>query len=383
MKARVLCGLDQLDLADAVLRGRRIGLMTNPTGIDRGFHSAINILAEHYRLNALFACEHGVRGDMQAGAEIGAFTDPGTGVPVYSLYGKTRRLTSDMLDAFDVLVFDMQDVGARFYTYLYSLSYAMEACAQAEKSVIVLDRPNPVGGVQVSGTLLDTRFHSFVGEYPLPTRYGLTIGEYALWAKDHLRLKLDLTVVPLSGWQRDMYFSDTGLHWITPSPNCPTPETAIVYGGTCIFEGTNLSEGRGTTLPFQLIGAPYVDCSGLEKRMAALHLPGLHFRRASFTPQFSKWTGETCHGVQMHVTDRIKADPFTGGLMLLEQIRLMHTDAFAFRPPEDGSAIWTIDRLLGTDDYRTGKLDAGGLIQVHQPLIKDFATQKKRYELYP
>lgn len=381
MKARVLTGLDQLGLAEEKLRGRRVGLMTNPTGIDRDFRSAIDILFENYSLSALFACEHGVRGDRQAGASIEPFEDPDTGVMVYSCYGNTRRLTEGMLAAFDVLVFDMQDVGARFYTYLYSLSYAMEACARAGKPVIVLDRPNPVGGERVSGTVLQKKFHSFVGEYELPTRYALTIGEYALWVRDHLRLKLDLTVIPLSGWRREMYQDDTDLPFIAPSPNIPTVGAAVLYGGTCVFEGTNLSEGRGTTLPFELIGAPYVNSRELEKRMAALQLPGLHFRRASFTPQFSKWAGETCHGVQVHVTDRKAADPFGGGLMLLEQIRSLHPDAFEWRQPETGD-IFTIDRLLGTDDYRKGKLDVRGLINAHQPLLDEFTAQKKRFELY-
>ncbi len=382
MKTRVLCGLDQLQSADATLRGRRIGLMTNPTGIDRGFRSAINIIAQQYDLRVLFACEHGVRGNQQAGDHIDSYFDSETQVPVYSLYGRTHHMTQEMLNAFDVFVFDMQDVGARFYTYLYSLSNAMEDCAVAQKRVVVLDRPNPLGGSVVSGTLLDERFHSFVGEYPIPTRYGLTIGEYTLWVKNHLALKLDLSVIPLSGWKRTFLFPDTDLAWIAPSPNCPTPETAFVYHGTCIFEGTNLSEGRGTTLPFQLIGAPYVNGGELERRMKKHPLSGLHFRSASFIPQFSKWQGQVCHGVQVHVIDTAQADPFAGGLMLMEEIRNLHPDAFAFRPPEDNTGVGSIDRLLGTDAYRLGKKDAQGLIDDHRPLIREFEAEKKQFELY-
>ncbi len=382
MKAKVHCGLDQLQAADAVLRGRRLGLMTNPTGIDRGFRSAIDIIAQRYDLRALFACEHGVRGNQQAGDSIESFLDPETGVPVFSLYGKTHHMTHEMLDAFDVFVFDMQDVGARFYTYLYSLSYALEDCAKAQKRAVVLDRPNPLGGSVVSGTLLNERFHSFVGEYAIPTRYGLTIGEYALWVKNHLTLKLDLSVIPLAGWKRTFLFSDTDLAWVAPSPNCPTPETAFVYHGTCIFEGTNLSEGRGTTLPFQLIGAPYVNSGELERRMEKRHMSGLHFRRASFTPHFSKWAGQVCHGVQMHITDLAQADPFAGGLMLMEEIRNLHPDAFAFRPPEENAGIGSLDRLLGTDAYRLGQKDAQGLIDAHRPLIREFEAEKKQFEMY-
>ena len=269
MKAHVLCGLDRIDLADARLRGRRVGLMTAPTGVDGYLRSGIDILAERYRLTALFACEHGIRGDIQAGEAVETYTDPDTGVPVYSTYGASGRLTAEMLDAFDVLVIDLQDVGARFYTFLYSLSFALEECARAGKSVVVLDRLNPLGGRRVEGTLLDERLRSFVGEYALPTRYGLTIGEFALWAADHLRLKLDLTIVPLQGWERWMYLDDTDTPWVAPSPNCATLQAALVYTGTCVFEGTNLSEGRGTTLPFELIGAPWVDAGRLERRMAA------------------------------------------------------------------------------------------------------------------
>jgi len=195
-------------------------------------------------------------------------------------------------------------------------------------------------------------------------------------------LKLDLTVIPLSGWKREYLFSDTDLAWVAPSPNCPTPETAFVYHGTCIFEGTNLSEGRGTTLPFHLIGAPYINSGELERRMEKHSLEGLHLRQASFTPQFSKWTGETCYGVQMHITDYSVADPFTSGLLLMEEIRNLHPNAFAFRPADTDTGIGSIDRLLGTDAYRLGKMDAQELIVTYLPLIREFKAEKKQFELY-
>ena len=282
MKHKVLCGLDRVGAADGLLKGRRVGLMTNQTGIDSRFRSAIDRIAARYRLTALFAVEHGIRGDAQAGESYETRPDPVTGAPVYAVYGKTRRLTADMLDAFDVLIFDMQDVGARFYTYLYALSFAMEECARAGKPVVVLDRVNPLGGERVEGTVLSTRFASYVGMYPLPTRYGLTIGEYALWVKNRLRLDLDLTVVPLRGWKRAYYLDDLEIPWVAPSPNCATFHAALVYPGCCVFEGVNVSEGRGTTLPFEYIGAPWIDARALEKRMAARALPGLHFRAHLF-----------------------------------------------------------------------------------------------------
>ena len=303
MKKKVFCGLDSLDLAAPLLRGRRVGLMTNQTGIDSQFRSGIDLIHHSYHLTALFAVEHGIRGDVQAGRHFETQPDPSTGVPVYAVYGDTRRLTSEMLDTFDVFCFDMQDVGARFYTYLYALSLAMEECAKAGKSVIVFDRINPLGGLEVEGTVLSPRFSSYVGLYPLPTRYGLTIGEYARWVRHHLKLDLELTVIPLRGWRRSDLGEDLSIPWVAPSPNCPTFHAASVYPGTCVFEGTNVSEGRGTTLPFEYIGAPWISAPALEKRMAAHDLPGLYFRAAYFTPTFSKYAGQPCQGVQVHITD--------------------------------------------------------------------------------
>ena len=382
MKHTVFSGLDRLHTVYDQIKGKRVGLMTNPTGIDRKLRSGIDILNGCCHLAALFSCEHGVRGDAQAGMDIDTYQDPETGVMVYSVYGKSQRLSREMLAAFDVLVFDMQDVGVRFYTYLYSLSYAMEACHEAGKPVIVLDRVNPIGGIRVEGTILNERFHSFVGEYALPSRTGLTIGEYALWVKSHLGLKeLALTVVPLSGWKRSMYLDDTDLPWVAPSPNCPTLNAALAYVGTCLFEGTNLSEGRGTTLPFELIGAPFVDAGTLEKRMAAHALPGLHFRRTSFVPSFSKHEGVLCHGVQVHVLDRETAPVFTGSMLLLEEIRRLHPDCFAWREnSREGS--YPIDKLLGTDAYRLGKLDAMSLKEYYAPQLEAFKKEKKAFEQY-
>jgi uncharacterized protein YbbC (DUF1343 family) len=382
MKHTVLSGLDRLSTVHDLLKGKRIGLMTNPTGITRELKSGIDVLHENYALTALFSCEHGVRGDAQAGVDIDTYQDPETGVMVYSVYGKSQRLSAEMLEAFDVLVFDMQDVGVRFYTYLYSLSYAMEACDKAGKPIVVLDRINPLGGMRVEGTILDERFHSFVGEYALPSRTGLTIGEYALWVKDHLHLTdLSLTVVPLNGWKRSMYLDDTDVPWVAPSPNCATLHAALCYIGTCMFEGTNLSEGRGTTLPFELIGAPWVDAVKLEARMAAFKLPGLYFRRTSFVPAFSKHEKQLCRGVQVHILDRKTAQAFEGSLLLLEEIRRLHPDCFAWiQSGREGS--FPIGKLLGTGEYRLGTLDAQGIFKKYAPMLAEFKRQKKAFELY-
>ena len=381
MEAHVLSGLDSIAKFDAILRGRRIGLMTNPTGIDHDLNSAIDILHRRYGLSALFGCEHGVRGDAQAGDEIDTYVDPDTGVTVYSVYGKSHRLSQEMLDAFDVLVFDIQDVGARFYTYLYSLSYAMEECAKAGKSMLVLDRINPIGGIKRCGTILDLAFRSFVGDYELPTQYGLTIGEYAQYVRHYLKLDLDLTVAPLTGWKRDMYLDDTDLPWVAPSPNCQKLDTALVYIGTCIFEGTNVSEGRGTTLPFEVIGAPWIDSSKLEKRMAEENLMGVHLRRTSFKPTFSKHQGQLCHGVQMHVTDRGEAEVFLAGLKLMEAIRDMYPDKLEYLSWDQGKTH-SLDKLLGTDSFRLGKLSADELTLKHAPGVDAFVKAVQPFLLY-
>ena len=381
MRHAVLSGADRLNTVSSLLRHRKIGLMTNPTGINRQFDPTLDILHREYGLSALFAVEHGIRGDIQAGDQVDTTVDRETGVTIFSAYGKNSRFNEEMLSAFDVLVFDIQDVGARFYTFLYSLSYAMEACAKAGKSMIVLDRINPLGGVKRCGTVLDEKFSSFVGNYALPTQYGLTIGEYARYVKDYLRLDVDLTVVPLQGWRRDMLLSDIDIPWVAPSPNCPNLETALCYIGNCIFEGSNISEGRGTTLPFQVIGAPFLDGAVLEKRMNALDLPGMRFRRVSFRPTFSKFAGESCQGVQMHVTDRSAFDPFLGGIALMDEIRAQAGDQFAFLTGLEGKGYF-IDLLLGTDAYRTGQYTGPQLAAAYAPKVAAFGRMAEKYFLY-
>lgn len=379
MKAHVSSGIDNLHSVDALLQGKRIGLMTNPTGIDRQFRRTIEIIFEKYHLTALFACEHGIRGDVQAGDEIKTSVDPETGVTVYSVYGKSNRLSDRMLDQFDVFVFDMQDVGVRFYTYLYSLSYAMEECCRAGKPVVVLDRINPIGGVKAEGTILQPAFRSFVGDYELPTRYGLTIGEYARYVKDCLKLDtLDLTVVPLRGWSRSMHLPDTDLPWVAPSPNCATYSAAMCYIGSCIFEGTNLSEGRGTAIPFEQIGAPFIRGSVLEDKLNKYHLKGVHFRSASFQPTYSKHVGLLCSGVQIHVLDRDEFDSFSAGLYILEAVRELWPEKLEYMKY---SQHYSLDRLLGTDAFRLGA-SALSIIEDHQPGVLAFTQRAKRFHLY-
>lgn len=380
MKQRVWCGLDRIDTADSVLGKGRIGLMTAPCGVNHSLKSTVDVVRERYLLSALYACEHGIRGEVQAGVHVPTQIDPETGVPVFSLYGASRRLTEEMLDTFDVFLYDLQCVGVRFWTFLYSLSYAMEDCARAGKSMVVLDRLNPAGAHQVAGTVLDPAFASFVGDYEIASRHGLTVGEYALYVKDYLKLDLDLSVVPLAGYQRGLYLDDTDTPWVAPSPNCPSLHAALCYIGTCIFEGSNISEGRGTTLPFEYIGAPFINAKGLEERMANHFLPGLHFRRASFVPTFSKHQGQVCHGVQMHITDRESAQPVLGALMLMDAIREQTGEQFEFLSYGEEKRYF-IDRLLGTDAYRLG-LSGPELIERHRPLVAEYAKKAREYHLY-
>jgi uncharacterized protein YbbC (DUF1343 family) len=380
MAARVKSGIDRIETAADILRGRRIGLMTNPSGMDRYFRSSVDVIRGQFTLSALFACEHGIRGDIQAGAPVESAVDEETGIPVYSVYGGTRHLTDEMLSAMDVLVFDIQDAGVRFYTYLSSLSNAMADCRAAGKPVVVLDRVNPLGGSRVSGTLLDPACRSFVGMYPMPTQYGLTIGEYARYVKETDGLEsLNLSVVPLQGWERGMRLPDTGLTWVPPSPNLPSFHTLLAYPGTCIFEGANVSEGRGTALPFELIGAPWINSQELEKRMAAAGIPGARFRRASFTPMYSKYAGQLCHGIQLHVTDADAFASFSAGLILMEEIRLLHPERFEYLCHANA---YMIDKLLGVTEFRAGAMDARGIIAAHKPKVEAFREETKKFRLY-
>lgn len=381
-KFHVLSGIDRIDTVADKLNGRRVGLMTTPTGIDHQLKSSIDILHERFNLTALFSVEHGIRGAAQAGEKVENTIDSVTGVPVFSAYGSNSHFSDEMLDAFDVLVFDIQDVGTRFYTYLYSLAYAMEACNRAGKAMIVLDRINPVGGKKTCGIILDPKLDSFVGDYELPTQYGLTIGEFALYVKDYLKLdRVDLTVVPLEGWKRSMLLDDTDLPWVMPSPNCQNLDSALCYMGMCIFEGTNCSEGRGTTIPFQCMGAPFLDAEELERRMAKISTPGIHFRAIHFTPTFQKHQGVLCHGVQMHIIDREICDAVAAGLYLLDEVRKMAGDQFEFIRWENDTR-YSLDKLLGSDEYRTGKCSAQELIEKHRPLVEKFAKDNEKYHLY-
>lgn len=302
-----------------VVEGQRLGLITNPSGTDSDLTPTIDLLhdTDVFDLRTLFGPEHGIRGDAQAGVKIDDSTDERTGLPVKSLYGEQRRLQSGMLDALDAVIYDMQDVGCRFYTLIYTLAYALSGGAEADTRMIVLDRPNPIAPLSITGNRIDEDAASFVGGYGLPIIHGMTVGELATYFNDAFDIGADVEVVELADWSRSDWFSDTGLPWVYPSPNMPTPGTAVIYPGTCFFEGTNLSEGRGTTKPFELVGAPWIDADSWTADLSAQNLDGVAFRPAYFSPTFSKHERENVMGVQIHVLDRDAIEPVLVGLTVL------------------------------------------------------------------
>lgn len=345
----VLNGLDHLADAAPWLRGRRLGLITSTSGITRTLAPGIDAIHSQFPLTALFGPEHGVRGDHDAGATVETYTDPATGLPVYSLYRKdSQHMTPEMLDLVDTVIYDIQDIGARFYTYISTLLYVMRDCAAAGKELVVLDRINPLGG-KIEGGMLQPGFESFVGVYPLTTRYGLTPGEFARLANEEQHIGCTLHVLPVQGWRRKMLFPETGLTWMMPSPAIPHFETALLYPGVCLAEATNLSEGRGTSAPFELIGAPFINGAALTTRMNALKLPGVAFTAAYFTPRASKHANQRCEGVHIHLTDTKAFDTIRTGTALLYAIREMYSAAFALRQPENEHALLPINRLTGSD----------------------------------
>lgn len=375
-------GIDNIDEYARLFRGKRLGLITSPSGLTHDFKSTIQVLHERFQLTALFSPEHGVRGDQAAGAWVDTYDDPITGVPVYSLYRKdSKRLTPDMLDAVDMVVYDVQDVGVRYYTFIYTMLYALEDCARAGKPFVVLDRLNPLDGVTVEGNVLKPGYESFVGGYPLCVRYALTAGEVATMANEQQGWGAELHVVRLNGWDRRMLFSDTGRLWAAPSLGMPRFETALLYPGTCLFEGTNLSEGRGTALPFEMIGAPYVDAEKLAAEMNLKRLPGVLFRPVYFKPTASKHEGQLCGGVQLHVTDARALRPLETGVELLFAIKAMH-EQFKFLPPiKEGSRPF-IDLLGGDKIYRDESIDVPAMLEKFREESNAFAAMKQQFHLY-
>ncbi|MCM2313569.1 MAG: DUF1343 domain-containing protein [Thermoanaerobaculia bacterium] len=389
---RVLTGLEALLEDPAPIVGRRLGLVTNHAAITSDFRHAAELLIDDDRwtLAALFGPEHGIWGEAQDMAHVEHAIDPLTGLDVKSLYGKTFDELSPAesdLDGLSALVIDLQDVGSRYYTFVCTMALCMRVAARKKLRVVVLDRPNPLGGLAVEGNVLDPDYASFVGMYPLPVRHGMTAVELALFFEKHDRLEIDLHVVPMRGWTRSMWWNDTGLPWVLPSPNMPTPDTATVYPGMCLVEGTNLSEGRGTTRPFEIWGAPWLDPFTLAADLNALELPGVAFRPHYFKPTFQKHAGKVCGGVQLHVTDRDSFEPYRTGLWCIKVARDQDPDAFAWRREvyEYVSDHPAIDLLTGDPAYRVivdeeGDLDAW--IREGRTEAAAFAATRQEWLLY-
>jgi len=376
----------------SLLDGRRLGLLVNATSVDAQLRHAIDLLRARRELSvtALFGPEHGVRGDAQDMISVDPARDASSDLPIHSLYGSTLASltpTPEMLDGIDVMVYDIQDVGSRYYTFVWTMVLAMRACAAAGKAFCVLDRPNPLGGVHLEGGLIAPGFESFVGLVSCPNRHGMTAGEIARWRHTVEKLDLDLVVLSMRGWQRDMRFDHTGLPWVMPSPNMPTPDTALVYPGMCLVEGTELSEGRGTTRPFELAGAPYLDGHRLAGDLTAMALPGVMFRPAIYTPMFQKHHGKACGGVQLHVTNPETFRPYRTGVAFLKACYDQAPAAFRWRAKayEFVDTIPAIDLLAGGDGLRKG-IEAGATLPdlaARWPRDEgDFAAERADYLLY-
>ena len=383
---RVLLGTELLAEEHVhLIAGRRLGLITNPSGVNGALQATADRLHEcaGTELVALFGPEHGIRGDAADGVPVAAARDRRTGLSAFSLYGDVRAPSEAMLENVDVVLFDIQDVGVRFYTYLYTMSMSMAACAVRGVPFVVLDRPNPIGGEILEGNRLDPAFATFVGRYPIPIRYGMTVGELARLFNQAFAIGVELHVVEMRGWHRALYWDETGLPWVPPSPNMPTPETAVVYPGMCFLEGTNVSEGRGTSKPFEQVGAPYVDGERLADRLNALELPGVFFRPVYFQPSAGKWVDERCQGIQVHVLNRRIWRPVRAGLEVVGAIRELWPTEFAWRIPRGG--IHNFDSLAGTDRIRKA-LDRGTppaeLVAGWDADLQHFRALREHYLLY-
>ncbi len=353
------------------LRGARAGLLVHPASVNKKLDHAVDSLyrSKKLHLKALFGPQHGIRGETQDNMiEWKGFKDRKTGLPAHSLYSSTRKPEPQMLKDVDVMIIDMQDVGSRYYTFIWTMELCMQACHETGKPVVIFDRPNPLGGKLAEGPVLDMSYASFVGQRPLPVRHGMTIGEIGQYLRDEFYAELDLHIIPAEGWSRNMWFDETALPWVMPSPNMPTLDTAIVYPGMCLLEGTNVSEGRGTTRPFEIFGAPFVEPERLAAYLGEFSLPGVLFRPVFFEPTFQKYAGKLCGGAQIHVTSRNRFRPFKTGVAILKALRALYPEKFKWkRPPYEYETIkMPIDILAGTDRVRKAIESAAPLEHMEQ-----------------
>jgi uncharacterized protein YbbC (DUF1343 family) len=390
-RARIVLGIEKLlDFETASLRGARVGLVANQASVDHKFRHVADLFHEHPEINltALFGPQHGIRGDLQDNMiETAHATDRKTGLPVYSLYSETREPTAEMLRDVDVIVFDLQDVGTRIYTFVYTMANCMRAAKKLGKKVIVCDRPNPIGGVEIEGAVLDPAFASFVGQFPIATRHGMTVCELARMFNEQFDVGCELECVTMSGWSRGLWYDETDGPWVLPSPNMPTVDTAGVFPGTVHLEGTQMSEGRGTTRPFEIVGAPYIDAEDYAAALLDLNLPGVYFRSSVFLPTFQKHAGKACGGVQIHVTDRQKFKPAITGIAIVKTAFNMYRKDFRWKDPpyEYEYDRNPFDLIAGTDKVREAIEHGAPLSEIEaswkQPLA-DFGRDRARFLLY-
>lgn len=389
--ANVLTGLERfLELPPKWIPNRRLGLLCNPAAVDRTLNHARLSIHQRFpgKLTALYSPQHGFFAEKQDNMiESGDMMDPVLQIPVYSLYGQTRIPTKEMLDPIDVLIVDLQDVGTRVYTFMYTLSFCLEAAKTFNKRVLVLDRPNPITGLAIEGNCLNPDYRSFVGRYPLPMRHGLTMGELARLFNEHFNIGCDLEVIPMKGWQRSMFFQQTGLPWVPPSPNLPSPVSALVYPGQVLWEGTNVSEGRGTTQPFELFGAPFLDPTRILAAVDTESMPGIILRPVAFEPTANKWRARLCRGFQIHITDPDAYRPYETSLRLLQAVIEHHQKDFEWKPPpyEYETRRLPIDLIIGDGRIRN-QIESlepiEDIAESWQAELQEFSEISRGYHLY-
>jgi len=384
-------GLDVLLKEHSSYFGRKkIGLLSNQASVNKGLIHGRILLKDKFadQLCCLFSPQHGFFSEKQDNMiESDHLIDSVTGLPVYSLYGKHRKPTPEMFAALDILLIDLVDVGTRVYTFLYTMAYCLELAAESGKKIVVLDRPNPIGGVRIEGNILRPDCRSFVGLYALPMRHGLTFGELALWINTEYEIGADLEVIPLQGWERSMMFRETFYPWVAPSPNMPTPETAMVYPGQVLWEGTNISEGRGTTFPFEFVGAPYWNHEEIMGALQSVELPGCFLRPIVFEPTSGKYGGESCSGFQIHVMDKATYLPYRTSLALLQAVMKLYPGKFSYKQPpyEYEFERLPLDLILGNKELKI-QLEAGvSLLEIEadwQEELQAFDKNRNKYFLY-
>jgi uncharacterized protein YbbC (DUF1343 family) len=373
------------------LKDSRVGLLIHPASVNKKIEHAANLFlkSKKFKLKALFGPQHGIRGETQDNmVEWEGFIDNKTGLPVYSLYGNTRKPEPSMIKDIDVMVIDLQDVGSRYYTFIWTMELCFQVCREMNKSIVILDRPNPIGGQITEGPVLDMTYASFVGLRPLPVRHGMTIGEIGTYFRNEFYLSLDLYVIKMQGWKRKLWFDETGYPWIMPSPNMPTLDTATVYPGMCLLEGTNISEGRGSTRPFEIFGAPFIEPDSLLKYLKGFKLPGIVFRPVYFQPTFQKHAGKLCAGAQIHIIDKEKFKPFKTGIAILKTVHDLYTGQFEWNQPpyEYETEKMPVDILSGTNRIRID-IEKGERLNRMEEWWKEKCSQfnkrfRKKYLIY-